>query len=1045
MSVDPVSIGIKVVLMAAQMALTATQRIKGPRLSDLSTTLASYGSPIPRFWGKRVLTPQIIHAEKLREVKHTSKTKGGKYDEYKYYATFAVLICDHQIDAVSKIWMDKHLVYQATGAGPTSPVGLFSVGETLTNGQNMRVYLGTETQNPDPRIESWCDAKYGANTAPAYRGCSYIMFEEFPVEKFGNRIPQIDVEVVSAKSTTKPYESRTTTISTSFAYFAINGTWLLFYGQGGSPLEWWDLPTRTRLGTVAGGGGYPFLNSNVALRSNGSAFWYGIGLSGSGTAFFKYECGVLGATAQTVVSGSPGFTGAGPARAINDETFCAIPGTGYVRNLGFVSDTQSGRDFFLGPDGDIWALFEPLGSSNQFTLQNLTHSATTTFTGLTTRTGFGSPNGCYVPLNNEFFISADGNFYRINATTMTITASGTAAWGEAAGLPAPGPTSFWNGFDEYSLSTGSLLRSVSAFDWVFEATNPTVYDPISNALVSRSSMHLTWRYLDRIGSTGVQLRDVVNTVAGWCGVTVDATALDQTVLGYSVTQGAGKDMISPLLDIHDSDCRPHDFTVQFIKRGGASLGTLLTPEFAISGGNARYTATITQDTDLPQKITLNYADDTNEQQTNTALSSRNLDSVKTVRQQSIDMTTYASTPTEAQPLTDRYFRRQWNEREQLTFALTAQRLAIEPGDVWTASLDGLTRNVRCIKATLSGDALKCEWKRDEQTLNLLTSNPGAPLAAQTPDTIYVPGPTKGFVLDIPLIKDADAQTKPSLYFAAGPYAATSWPGAVVYKKDGADFVPWAAVDSAAKATWGTTTNALGNANSWLWDRGNSANVMVQSGTLVSTTEAAIDADTTLNLAYLGGELLQFTTATLQGDGSYTLTGLKRGRRGTEGKVGTHAAGEDFVLVASFDKDALGLDELGTAEAYRVATQARDPSTASEIDLTFSGATLKPYAAARVAANFDGTDWTFTVIRRTRLGGAWVGGTTIPLSENSEAYDLEIYSGSTLKRTLKLVGTNVASWTNAMQVTDFGATQSTKPSLIAYQLSDAVGRGFALAA
>jgi hypothetical protein len=68
-----------------------------------------------------------------------------------------------------------------------------------------------------------------------------------------------------------------------------------------------------------------------------------------------------------------------------------------------------------------------------------------------------------------------------------------------------------------------------------------------------------------------------------------------------------------------------------------------------------------------------------------------------------------------------------------------------------------------------------------------------------------------------------------------------------------------------------------------------------------------------------------------------------------------------------------------------------------------------------------------------------------LSENSEAYEIEVYSGATLKRTLSLSGTNSVVYTNAMQVTDFGSTQTTKPTLKVYQMSDVVGRGFELAA
>jgi hypothetical protein len=44
-------------LMIAQVALGMTKKIKGPRLEDLSVTLADYGTPIPRLWGKRRINP----------------------------------------------------------------------------------------------------------------------------------------------------------------------------------------------------------------------------------------------------------------------------------------------------------------------------------------------------------------------------------------------------------------------------------------------------------------------------------------------------------------------------------------------------------------------------------------------------------------------------------------------------------------------------------------------------------------------------------------------------------------------------------------------------------------------------------------------------------------------------------------------------------------------------------------------------------------------------------------------------------------------------
>ena len=59
------------------------------------------------------------------------------------------------------------------------------------DGVTMRVHLGGEDQEPDPFIA----AKMGAANTPAYRGTAYVVFEELPLERFGNRLPQLSFEV----------------------------------------------------------------------------------------------------------------------------------------------------------------------------------------------------------------------------------------------------------------------------------------------------------------------------------------------------------------------------------------------------------------------------------------------------------------------------------------------------------------------------------------------------------------------------------------------------------------------------------------------------------------------------------------------------------------------------------------------------------------------------------------------------------------------------------------------------------------------------------
>jgi hypothetical protein len=85
------------------------------------------------------------------------------------------------------------------------------------------------------------------------------------------------------------------------------------------------------------------------------------------------------------------------------------------------------------------------------------------------------------------------------------------------------------------------------------------------------------------------------------------------------------------------------------------------------------------------------------------------------------------------------------------------------------------------------------------------------------------------------------------------------------------------------------------------------------------------------------------------------------------------------------------------------------------------------------------DLTISWKRRTRIGGDWRDAVDIPLSEESERYEVEIMQGITLKRTITGLTSPTTIYTAAQQVTDFGSAQSSV-SVKVYQLSAAVGRG-----
>jgi hypothetical protein len=75
--------------------------------------------------------------------------------------------------------------------------------EIATDGLNLRVYPGDETQQPDPKME----AVEGAGMVPAYRGMAYVVFEDLPLGGFGNRVPQFSFEVFRPAAEKPPAEA----------------------------------------------------------------------------------------------------------------------------------------------------------------------------------------------------------------------------------------------------------------------------------------------------------------------------------------------------------------------------------------------------------------------------------------------------------------------------------------------------------------------------------------------------------------------------------------------------------------------------------------------------------------------------------------------------------------------------------------------------------------------------------------------------------------------------------------------------------------------
>lgn len=152
--------------------------IQGPRLDDTQLSTATEGNHIQQVWGRMRVAGQLIWAAQPREVADSEDVGGGKgtggggtVTSYTYFQSFAVGLCEGLIQSIGRIWLD---------------------GEELDfSTATIRTYTGSETQDPDPKIQSIEGSAY----TPAFRGLAYLVFEDFNITAHGNRIPTITVEV----------------------------------------------------------------------------------------------------------------------------------------------------------------------------------------------------------------------------------------------------------------------------------------------------------------------------------------------------------------------------------------------------------------------------------------------------------------------------------------------------------------------------------------------------------------------------------------------------------------------------------------------------------------------------------------------------------------------------------------------------------------------------------------------------------------------------------------------------------------------------------
>lgn len=1056
--------------------------IEGPRLDDLKVSFSSYGRPIPRIYGTMETGGNVVWSPGLVEHR-TEEEVGGKGTPsitqvtFLYTASFRINYSVGVADAILKNWADTKLIRDATGTGPVE-----NFFDTSGPGsQAVRDFLGTTTQLPGPAEQ----ADKGIANTPAYRGTVSQEYEDHPLGNYGNRIPQITAEI--AMSATESFPSDTLSgvspNGTNWEWQIVGETFLIdtmtrIDNVGQTVLATNSLNADPRFPCVDAEGNFYRAFDAFAGETNRVDKYDGITLQLliTGPQFINPHTGVLLGSSSSLrwITGRV-FGGITlPDGTVGSEliflhrqaaTLIVIASTESLQlvNLFDAAVTGVGQTVTVDSERNLWFFY----NSGADVVLNKVIPGSGDLDESFTVTGENIDHITYEPTTNSLILGdGSGALIRWGIVSQSIEARLDGITYVTAS--AKNDSVFWNGPSAAGilyLQTGATLGQFREFDIINmtagRSWHPTtdfglssslihrgMYDPLRHAMIKRRDLGgiIHWLYLDRQSGDNITVRSIVEDVSSLvdltAGTDIDATALTDTLPGYIIrTRMTARKALEPLATAFNFRSVESDFKIKFPKRGGASVGNIPQIDLGATAGEVPTTQPLKKtrisEDQLFETAIIEYIDPTFDNNPNTQQAKRIKEAIDVGGSLKFDFPGALGNDQAAQ-IIERILFQAWSGRTNISTAVPLKHILKDPGDIVTITKDGKTVTVELHNVKLGANSIiKIEGTIDDSVVHVSTAAGGDALGVET-QTITITGPTEFFILDIPLLRDVDDGT--GIYVAAGTSGNLNWPGASIHRGlTTSSLFAFTALSSSRNMDFGFANGVLANGDPDIWDRTNTLSIRLSSGALSSDTE--INVLNGANTLLIGDELLQFATAVLEADGTYTISTLLRGRRGTEGFTGMHVVGDKVIVLSTSTVLRVGVDlsDHLVTFLYKAITLGNSQFSSKIVQQILNLRSQMPYAPSHAAGTRPANDWTFTHLRRTRIGGEWKDLTDVPLGEASESYEWDVMDGATVARTLTSA-TESVTYTEADQITDFGSVQDSVEFNV-YQLSATVGRGF----
>lgn len=608
--------------------------------------------------------------------------------------------------------------------------------------------------------------------------------------------------------------------------------------------------------------------------------------------------------------------------------------------------------------------------------------------------------------------------------------------------------------DEYVMSNWSPGASLRA----------GYYDKTSSSITWGTNTLDTIKktYLDRFdgGSETLQVvtEDICERETLVVASDINATALSiKDVTGFIISsQTSGANALRVLFDAYACQGWESDWKIKFDFLGQASSFTIPQIDLgAFSGtgeGNSssppELIETRMQELELPNQVTVSHIDKDRDYNIGTQFDKRTNETTNSRELFSLDFP-IVFTPTEAKHIAQNRLYRYYVERNVYETTLSYKHLLLDPVDVGTITLGSTVFTAR-VSSPQYGANKVLDMQFIQEDAEIFTDSPVTGFGGDgTPNrNVTVPGISDLLIFDIPLLRDLDSTggQGPNIYMGMIGYSP-QWSGGVAFtSNDGVDFTDIEVFMT--KVDYGVAETKLSATPNWeTWDRLRTITIRMTEGTLSSATESDVLTNFS-NAALLKSgdnwEVIQFATVTDNGDGTFLLEDLLRGRKGTNIWQSDHNKGDVFIVldIDFIHKHTHSNESINSEIQYKGVTVGSNLDESPLIVRTLDSNSYKPWTVADIIGTRDGSD-NLTVVfkRRTRFGGELVDGVdTVPLNEETESYEIEIVdsSGDVIRDIT--VTSETFGYTAAQQSGD-GLTPGDDIDFKVYQMSALVGRGF----